>query len=211
MRKALIIVLLFLFAIPFLSRSQDEKAKLVQLSGFVMTSDSLMGIPYCHIYIQNGGSGTVSDFDGYFSFVAKTRDTIVFSAVGFEDDIYIVPTKLKGDKYSVIKLMTEDTVFLPETIIYPWPSKEFFRNAFLSADVPDDALEKARKNLERERLKELGEAMVMDADENTDYHFRENAKEFYYAGQVPPMNIFNPLAWAEFFKAWKNGDFKSNK
>jgi len=27
-------------------------------------------------------------------------------------------------------------------------------------------------------------------------------------GQVPPQNIFNPIAWAEFIQAWKRGDFK---
>jgi hypothetical protein len=30
----------------------------------------------------------------------------------------------------------------------------------------------------------------------------------YWAGQLPPVSITNPLAWAQFFKALKNGDFK---
>ena len=29
--------------------------------------------------------------------------------------------------------------------------------------------------------------------------------------KLPPQNIFNPFAWAEFIKAWKRGDFKSNQ
>ena len=37
------------------------------------------------------------------------------------------------------------------------------------------------------------------------------AGKTYYAGQIPPMNIFNPFAWAEFVKAWKRGDFKKKK
>jgi hypothetical protein len=104
--------------------------------------------------------------------------------------------------------MTFDTVFLSETVIYPWPTPEQFRQAFLSLNIPDDDLERARKNLERQRLKELGDAMVMDANENKDYYLRQQAAKFYYKGQTPPMNIFNPVAWAEFFKAWQRGDFK---
>jgi len=28
---------------------------------------------------------------------------------------------------------------------------------------------------------------------------------------LAPMNILNPLAWADFIKAWKRGDFKKKK
>jgi hypothetical protein len=33
-------------------------------------------------------------------------------------------------------------------------------------------------------------------------------KSYYAGGQIPPMNILNPFAWAQFFEAWKRGDFK---
>lgn len=204
--KALPILILSICAVFADLDAQDRD--LIQFSGFVMTSDSLAGIPYCHIYIEHTSRGTASDFDGYFSFAAREGDTIAFSAVGHKEDRFIIPVDLDKKKYSVIQLMTQDTIYLSETIIYPWPSREQFRQAFLSADVPDDQLELARKNLERERLRELGEAMAMDANENTDYYFRQEAYKFYYEGQAPPMNIFNPFAWAEFIQAWKRGDYK---
>ena len=37
---------------------------------------------------------------------------------------------------------------------------------------------------------------------------RQQANKAYYSGQLPPMNILNPAAWAEFIRAWKRGDFK---
>jgi hypothetical protein len=37
---------------------------------------------------------------------------------------------------------------------------------------------------------------------------RATAQKYTYQGQVPPQNIFNPMAWAEFIQAWKRGDFK---
>ena len=43
------------------------------------------------------------------------------------------------------------------------------------------------------------------------YISADQAVKYYYAGQVPPQNIFNPAAWGEFIKAWKRGDFKKKK
>ena len=47
-----------------------------------------------------------------------------------------------------------------------------------------------------------------DAGEATALQMRNAATRASYAGQVPPQNLFNPAAWAEFIKAWKRGDYK---
>ena len=196
------------FVLSAWCQAQQAEDNLVQFSGVVMSSDSLMAIPYAHIIIKDVNRGTISNFQGFFSFVALKGDTIVFSSIGYKSQQFVISDSLKGNRYSVIQLMTQDTIYLPETIIHPWPTPEQFREAFLSLNIPDDDYERAKKNLERERLKEMGIAMRMDANENQDYYLREQAARFYYNGQYPPLNIFNPLKWAEFFKAWQNGDFK---
>jgi len=43
------------------------------------------------------------------------------------------------------------------------------------------------------------------------YSMQEYQQQIYYAGQAPPMNIFNPVAWGQFIQAWKRGDFKSDR
>lgn len=202
------ILICIFFVLPAWCQAQVD---LVQFSGVVMSSDSLMAIPYAHIIIKNVNRGTISNFQGFFSFVALKGDTIVFSSIGYKSQEFVISDSLKGNRYSIIQLMTQDTVHLPETIIHPWPTPEQFREAFLSLNIPDDDYERAKKNLERERLKEMGIAMRMDANENQDYYLRQEAARFYYNGQYPPLNIFNPLKWAEFFQAWKNGDFKRKK
>ncbi|MEZ5013196.1 MAG: carboxypeptidase-like regulatory domain-containing protein [Chitinophagales bacterium] len=199
---------LFIFcSLPLFGQKADT---VIQFSGIVMTSDSLMGIPNVNIYSMDRRYGTSSNFNGFFSFVAQKGDSIVFSAVGYKEDVFIIPEELKGNQYSVIQLLTRDTVYLSETFIYPWPSKEDFARAFLALNIPDDYYEIARKNLERERLKEIGEAMAMDADMNADYQTKALAQKIYYAGQYPPMRIFDVFAWKEFFEAWKRGDFKKD-
>ena len=47
-----------------------------------------------------------------------------------------------------------------------------------------------------------------DGREATGLQFRNIANKATYAGQVPPMNLFNPAAWAEFIESWKRGDYK---
>jgi hypothetical protein len=182
--------------------------KVLQLSGLVLTSDSLMGLPYATVLIKGTGRGTVTDYQGFFSMVVAKGDVIEFSSVGHRTNSFVVPDTLSLDRYSVIELLTRDTFYLPETQIFPWPTKEQFKQAFLSINVPDDDYERAKRNLDRERMKKLGMAMKMDGKENADYYFRNESYKYYYYGQVPPMNIFNPLAWAKFIEAWKNGDFK---
>jgi hypothetical protein len=48
-----------------------------------------------------------------------------------------------------------------------------------------------------------------DGGEATRMQFNKVANRAVYQGQVPPMNIFNPAAWADFIEAWKRGDFKN--
>lgn len=186
--------------------------KLLQLSGLVLTSDSLMGIPFAAVLINGSGRGTISDHQGFFSLVVNRGDEIEFRCVGHKSNFYKIPDTLSQNRYSVIELLSRDTVYLPETQIYPWPTKEQFKQAFLSMNVPEDDYERAKRNLEREQMREIGMNMKYDANENADMYFRnESYKYYYYGGQIPPMNIFNPLAWAKFIESWKNGDFKRKK
>lgn len=195
---------------PLALQAQQPDASLIQFSGLVMTSDSLAAVPYANLESITRNATTTCDYNGFFSFVAGKGDTIRITAVGFKDQVYVIPTNLTEPRYSVIQLLTRDTVYLAETFIYPWPSKEEFRDAFLALDIPDDDYATAKKNLEREALKEMGEAMAMDADMNADYQTKALQQRIYYAGQYPPMRIFDVFAWKQFFEAWKNGDFKND-
>lgn len=205
MKKAITVLAISVLSF-FSAFSQSEK--LVQLSGLILTSDSLVGIPYATVIIKHQARGTFSNFQGFFSLVAAPLDTIRFTAVGFRDEHIVIPDTLSKSRYSIIQLLTQDTVYLPETVIYPWPTKEEFRQAFITMNIPHDDLERVRRNLEKEKLREIGASMESDAKETTDYYYRMEAQRFSYTGQIPPQNIFNPFAWAKFIDAWKRGDFK---
>lgn len=184
---------------------------MVELTGVVMTSDSLRYLPYVTIAITNKGMGTMSSERGVFSLVAEKGDTLDFTCVGFRRKRYIVPNDVPSNRLSVIQLMSQDTFYLATTIIRPQISPEEFDQAFRTWDIPDDKYETARKNTEYQTMRLLAFMMPRDGRENQQVYQSMEAKRYYWAGQQPPMTIFSPLAWAEFFKSWKRGDFKRKR
>lgn len=181
---------------------------LIQFSGVVVEGDSLRPVPFTSIIVKGTSRGTISDYYGYFSFVAQQSDTIEFSAIGYSSAQYIIPDTLTSVTYSLIQVLRTDTIFLKTVEIYPWPSKEEFKSAFLNLNLPDDDLSRATKNLDRAALKEQMVGMAVDASLNYKYSTQQYQSRLYYAGQYPPNNLLNPMAWAKFIKAWKSGAFK---
>lgn len=206
--------ILFLF-MPLLMEAQKDQQKnqedykgLVQFSGAVVTGDSLHPVPFTHIIDHKTSFGTISDYYGYFSFVARKGDTITFSAVGFKKGLFIIPDTIQSNRYTLFQVMATDTIYLNETVIYPWPTKEQFKEAFLALELADDDLEIARKNLDRYDLYVRGEVMPMDGSMNYRNYIDQTVSKLYYAGQTQPISLLNPFAWAQFIKAWQDGKFK---
>jgi hypothetical protein len=161
--------------------------------------------------IKNSYRGTVSDFNGFFSFVAQMNDTIEFSAIGYKRTSYVIPDTLTTDWYSLIKIMSRDTLLIQETVIYPWPTKDQFRQAFLNLQVPDNDMERARRNMALEDMRDLMINMPLDGSGNYKALMLERQNQRYMAGQYPSISLLNPIAWARFIEAWQRGDYKRKK
>lgn len=198
-------ILLVSFVKPVFSQ------ELVQFSGVVVNNDSLTPIPFVNVMIKNTYRGTVTDFYGFFSFVAQKRDTIVFSCLGYKSAIYIVPDTLKEKRYSIIQILFSDTINLEEVFVYPFPSREEFKDAFMHLQIPNDDYQRALYNLDRQRLLDRMAITPMDGSMNYHYQMQQYQTKVYHSGQTPPMQILNPLAWAQFIEAWKRGDFKKKR
>ena len=193
-----------------LQAQQTGDTTLVQLSGLVLDGSQaeLASIPYTNIYVEGAGRGTYTDFSGFFSIVVREGDTIKFSAIGFQPATLVVPDTLDDQRYSIVQLLSQDTLNLPMAVIFPWPSREHFKLEFLAMDVSSELQRQAQANLAEERLREARKEVLPDGNESADFYLRQQARRSYYVGQTPPMNIFSPIAWGQFFKSWKEGDFK---
>ncbi len=211
MKKYFLFTSFLLFAGYKVSCQNLQKNDLVQFSGVVVTGDSLQPVPFASIMIKSTYRGTVSDYYGFFSFVAKMHDTVEFSAIGFKKALFIIPDTLTDNRCSLIQMLKRDTIQLPEARIFPWPTKEQFKDAFLSLRIPDDDLDRAKKNLDPYKMNFIAENTPMDGSMNFRNQMMNQSSRLYYAGQLPPIQLLNPVAWAKFIQMWQEGAFKKKE
>ena len=207
-----IVLYILLLSAPFAVQAQFDKLKdsVVQLYGVIMTADSLKGIPAVSVIVKGRNQGTYSNDQGVFSIVVLKGDQIEFSSIGYKTFTLNVPDTFKGNQYSIIQLMITDAQYLAATIIKPRPTREQFERDFVNTPVPDDDIEIARQNTDAAKRRVLARSLPASAGEAASYYLKQQATRYYYQGQAPPQNIFNPVAWADFIQAWKRGDFRNN-
>ncbi len=212
--KTLISVLLIFSICNLASKAQEEKKdknRFFHISGLTL-SDSTHSIPYVHIIMKNKNLATASDIRGYYNFPVQATDTLVFSAIGYKMEMMLV-SEFYSKEESVLNIILQtDTLQIEELIITPWQGNyERFRKAVMAYVPPTTDMDRALKNLailDMETLLYNSPATPTTAFRNT---MRGYNDKMYWAGQLPPINITNPLAWAQFFKAIKDGDFKRKK
>lgn len=213
MKRTLLFLVLAIFIFQTNAKAQFETVRdsVVQLYGVVMTADSLVGIPAVSIMVKGQNRGTISNNQGVFSIVVLKGDEVEFSHVSYKTKMVSIPRNLEGNQYSVIQLMIADTVYLPATIIKSRPTATQFSRDFVNSKVPDDDIEVARQNISLAKRRVLAQMTEADGAEATNVQLRKLSQKAVYSGQAPPMNIFNPAAWAEFIESWKRGDYKKKK
>jgi hypothetical protein len=216
MRFTIIIICLILRGgIAFGQQPEADKDKkhLVQFSGLVVTEEygQMVPVPYAAVFISKRKVGTTANYQGFFSIVAERGETVQFSALGFRKKSFLIPESLTDDRYSMVQILSRDTILLDEAVIFPWPSREHFKTDFLAMNVTDELERRAMENLAAETLEKVRKVTPHDGKETGSMYLRQQARNYYYYGQIPPMNIFSPNAWQQFFRSWKNGDFKKKK
>jgi hypothetical protein len=194
--------------IPAVLAQEETDSRIVQINGVTITADSLRAVPFATVTVKNKYRGVSSSELGVFSLVCYKGDTLEFTAVGFRAKTYVVPKHIRGQYFSMIQLMVQDTFYLPETIVRALPTREQFDYAFTHWQIPDDQYEIARKNTDALMLRAMAYTMPRDGRENQAVYQQGMAREAIYYGQVRPSNITNPISWAEFFESWKRGDFR---
>lgn len=206
MRRVLLLVCL----LPILAAAQtpDSSQQVIQFSGLVVTGDSLLPVPFTAVYRQSAQRGTSTDYSGFYSMPVMTGDTIVFSNIGFQTEKFVVPDVVPDGRISMVKILERDTLQIPTTFVYPWPTPQKFRNEFLSLRLDDNEAEIGRKNLESILLYDRMVYMGADASESYKIAMNQQAQKAYTNGQLPQNNLLNPVAWAAFLRALQNGDFK---
>ena len=191
------------------SQTDSLSAQVVQVSGLVVTGDSLSPLPYCTVFRSRDRRGTMTDARGFFSLPALTGDTLEFSSVGYVSQQAVIPEGGELARVNLVQPMGRDTVTMNDAFVYPWPSRERFRQDFLALGLPNQGLDPAWDSPidpmdVYDRLSEVGR----DGQSTSSNVLAAQAQQAGYAGQAPPVNLLNPVAWAQFLQALKSGDLR---
>jgi hypothetical protein len=192
-------------------QAQDWK-KIVQVSGLVVSGDSLYGVPGVSVYIPKTGRGTNTNYVGYFSLPALAGDSIIINSLGFKARKYLVPDTIMSGKMSLIIELMEDTLMLPTVEIFPWPTEQLFKEAFLALKLPEQDMNNMNQNLNEQVLKRMLYTSSAAGGENYRYYMQKqmHTTDNRYTLVSPELTFLNPFAWSRFITDVKKKRFKSN-
>ncbi len=203
---ASLLLIIFCAAVP--GKAQQKK-RVIQLSGVVLEEDSISGIPVpgVHIYVPKAGRGTTTNGMGFFSMPVLEGDELVISAVGYDRQYFTVP--MNSPEYqTIIVTLVQDTTFLQEVVIVPFPTEEVFKQAVLAMNMPLDNTGIDKRNFNEELLALMVKTTPMDGYQNQRYYLDQwanSANNRFQPVTNPFLNVFN---WAKFFSSLKQNKKK---
>ncbi|MFD0795254.1 hypothetical protein ACFQZX_16655 [Mucilaginibacter litoreus] len=206
MKRLIGILFLLISASAF---SQTKEKPLVQFSGIVYNADSSKVIvPYVTITnLTNHNSVVISNYNGYFSFVAHEQDSLQFTAVGYAPESVVIPDNVKDKSYTVKVMIKPQITNLPMVRIFPWATTDEFRKDFVNAKIADDDLEVARKNVSRASIVAMTNSLPRDGQEIQ----AANAQSMHtdiVNSHSRTNSLLNPLAWGSLIKSIADGGSK---
>ena len=206
MKHYLTIILLFFVATVF---AQDVKKsnKLVQFSGIITDTDSNSVVPYVTITnISNKNQKYSANYQGYFSIIVNPGDSLIFSAVGFNQKIVVLPNEIADYKYTEMIKIKSETVYLKAVRIYPWATVEEFNKEFLAMKVADDDMAIAKKNLSPKSIQGMLLTLPRNASEISNSNYRYNFDRMMNVNMRQTNPLLNPFAWGKLMQQIFNGD-----
>lgn len=206
MKFSLTIILLFLVATVF-GQNENRSSKLVQFSGIITDADSNAVVPYVTITNLSYKEQKYSaNYQGYFSFVARAGDTILFSAVGFASTRFILPEEIAERKFTAMIKLKSEIVYLRAVRVSPWATVEEFTKDFLSMKVADDDMALAKKNLSQKSIRGMSMTLEPNAQEIGNINFRNNFDRMTNVNMRQTNPLLNPFAWGKLMQTIFNGD-----
>lgn len=191
-----------------------QQGHILQFSGLI-TSTNNADLPVAFATIKNVSfkeQTFVSNNEGYFSFVAHSGDTILFSSVGYEPVTFVIPD-VPDDKYTAHIQMRSLVIELPAVTPFPWASYEDYLADFMALKPGDDAVSTARRNISPEAMAALARIVPRSAEEIQSYNSkqRHTIMSNKHINQRMANPLLNPFAWGELINQIRRGDYSREK
>ena len=188
---------------------QDKEKPLVQFSGVVFNADSAkMVVPYVTVTnLSSKKAVVITNYNGYFSFVAHEQDSLQFTAIGYAPVTMILPQNITSKSYTAKVMLKPQITNLPMVRVFPWATTDEFRKDFVNAKIADDDLEIARKNISRASIAALTNTLPRDGQEIQAANYQQMHTNIVNSHSITNP-LLNPLAWGSLIKSITDGGGK---
>ncbi len=119
-------------------KSQQETSSEIRIFGLIFNEEDAEEVPYVHILNLNSRKGTISDLAGEFLIAVQPEDTLVFTAVGYEDYLFTLSNaEITSDTYALKIVLNPSTLELSPVSIFAFKSESAFKNEILNLKIED--------------------------------------------------------------------------
>jgi hypothetical protein len=95
-------------------------------------------IPYAHVLNLRFGKATITDTLGFFTIPMRRNDTLLITAIGYEDFTFVLPSFWPANSYSGVLYAEEKVYNIEGVTVHGLGTYEQFRQKVLSLDLSDD-------------------------------------------------------------------------
>ena len=205
-RKTAFLFSAFLIFLLNVSVNAQQNKEEVILSGVVIESAVSDPIPNVTIKNISRNTSTLADSTGFFSLAGMPGDTLLFEAMLYKTDYYVVPEGIGGSHFAVIETMEKDAVVLDEVTIRAFPTQQQFERALLEIDPGNMADKTLRLNAHVEEVTEDPTNMQQYLSTYNRKHIQRQIT-YRIPGLAPGNNFLNPERWRQFINDWQDGRF----
>ncbi len=135
--KAIAILFLLVTMPGTLLFAQYSPENLFDLTGQVVSSDSLEPIPNVHILSKNNRWGTISNEDGFFRMLVSNDDSVLISSMGYSRKIVWINDSIRQLKQPVRFTLDRDTILIHEVVIRGFWDYRTFKQMIISMKPMD--------------------------------------------------------------------------
>jgi len=141
------VIFLVLFLLITIGVNAQKK---ITLSGVILCEDSIKGpLNFVNVYNKNAKKGTISNTDGKFSIKMGKNDTILFSTIQHEEQVYYFKDgELYHDK-SIEVALKQDTVWLEVFSVLGFKEFEEFKQEVIGLTLPANDISLALPVIEK--------------------------------------------------------------
>ena len=124
---SVLLIFLCLFVFQGNLKAQNKKVELMEISGILLSADSLQAVADAQILSKDNYVGSFGDTLGRFNIVVNPGDSLMFSSLGYQTKVVPVTDSLLSLPQPITFRMVLDTVLIHEIVIHAFWNYETFK------------------------------------------------------------------------------------